>query len=174
MVLIEHAVAPEQPDAPILTNSGQDIVISWVAPDDNGHAITSYTILLQHSDGSSYSEDLVNCDGTDSTIVSAAACTVPLSILTAAPYNLVAGDSIHAKIIASNIKGASIESDTGSGALIITVPDAPININEDEVERTSSTLGISWSIGSSGGRRLSTSEHGYSSIIDYRDRKSVV
>lgn len=39
---ILHAIPPETPDAPITTNSGQDIVVSWSAPIENGSPITSY------------------------------------------------------------------------------------------------------------------------------------
>jgi hypothetical protein len=79
--------------------------------------------------------------------------------LTSAPYSLQFGDSVIAKVIATNSKGSSTESSTGSGATIITVPDAPISLLEDTSQRTISDLGITWSDGASDGG---------SPIIDYR------
>lgn len=39
-----HALVPETPDAPTTANSGQDIIITWTAPSDNGSALLSYQI----------------------------------------------------------------------------------------------------------------------------------
>lgn len=61
-LVILHALAPEQPVAPTTQNSGQDIIISWTAPNDRGSAISSYTITILQKDGN-YSEELNTCDG---------------------------------------------------------------------------------------------------------------
>jgi hypothetical protein len=66
---ILHAIPPATPGAPTTTNSGTDVVIDWSEPDNNGAAITSYTVLIEQSDGS-FTADGVNCDGSDSSIVS--------------------------------------------------------------------------------------------------------
>ena len=47
------------------------------------------------------------------------------------PFNFDWGQSIYAKIIASNAYGDSAESDVGNGAILMTKPDAPINLAED-------------------------------------------
>jgi hypothetical protein len=47
----------------------QNIMISWNEPDNNGSPITSYTILIRGSDPNFFATDLINCDGTDSTII---------------------------------------------------------------------------------------------------------
>jgi hypothetical protein len=47
-------------------------------------------------------------------------------------------------VIAINIYGESQESDEGNGAVITTNPDAPVNLLEDETQRTKSTLAITW------------------------------
>jgi len=39
------------------------IKISWVAPSENYNTITAYKIEIEKSDGSAFSEDLTNCDG---------------------------------------------------------------------------------------------------------------
>lgn len=64
-----HALVPEQPDAPTLTNSATDVLIQWTAPVDNGDTIISYTIVVRQSDGVTYTEDTVDCNGSDSTII---------------------------------------------------------------------------------------------------------
>jgi hypothetical protein len=44
---------------------------------------------------------------------------IPSAILEAAPYSLTFGDIVFAKVIATNVKGDSPESDEGYGATII-------------------------------------------------------
>ena len=84
---------------------------------------------------------------------------MPLSALTASPYSLSLGASIAVKITATNIKGTSIESTFGSGATVITSPDAPVNLAEDTSQRTSTTLGVTWNAGTSNGGSV---------VLDYR------
>jgi hypothetical protein len=50
LVLIFHAIPPQQPSAPTTINDNQNIIISWSAPNENGSVITSYTILFEQSD----------------------------------------------------------------------------------------------------------------------------
>ena len=156
---ILHAIAPEVPGTPTTTNSGTNIVIDWSAPTDNGSVITSYTILILQSDGLTYTEDSVNCDGLDSTIILATQCTIPLSVLTSAPYSLSLTTSVQAKVAATNVKNTSLLSSAGNGATIITTPDAPISLSENTAQRTASTLGLTWTEGNA---------NGGSAIIDYR------
>jgi hypothetical protein len=82
------------------------VVIDWTAPADNGSVITSYTILIAQSDGA-FSEETTNCDGSNASIISSTQCTVPLSVLTTAPYSLSLGNNVNAKVIATNVKGDS-------------------------------------------------------------------
>jgi hypothetical protein len=56
--------------------------------------------------------------------------------LKAAPFELPWGASVYAKLKANNIKGESLESDAGNGAIIKTQPDAPINLAEDPLIRS--------------------------------------
>jgi len=86
-------------------------------------------------------------------------CTIPVSIFRASPYSLAWGSSITAKVIATNLYGDSAESTEGNGAVITTTPDAPTTLAENTSQRTKSTLGLTWSAGSS---------NGGASIIDYR------
>jgi hypothetical protein len=158
-ITILHALIPEIPVAPTTQNSGQDITISWTAPSDNGAEITSYLVTIRHSDGVTFSEDSVACDASLSSIILATSCDVPLSTLTSAPYNLLFGDSVYAKVVATNVKGSTVGSLEGNSAIIITKPDSPINLVEDLSQRTSSALGLVWEAGVSDGGSV---------IIDYR------
>ena len=69
----------------------------------------------------------------------------------ASPFNIFGGDSIYAKVSASNIIGDSAQSTEGNGATYTTIPDAPINIAEDTSLRTKTDIGFIWSEGASNG-----------------------
>ena len=79
--------------------------------------------------------------------------------MTTIPFSLSLGDSVHAKLIAINIKGSSIESGSGNGATIITKPGVPLLLAEVTDQRTKSTLGLTWNAGASDGGSV---------VIDYR------
>jgi hypothetical protein len=51
--------------------------------------------------------------------------------LTSAPYNVDGGDSIFAKVSATNFYGESDQSIEGNGAYYIRAPDAPVSLAED-------------------------------------------
>lgn len=101
----------------------------------------------------------MDCDGSYAPIAQNTECVIPLSTLTASPFALTAGEEVFAKIVATNVKGDSDDSLDGNGAVIITLPDAPINLAEDITQRTVSDLAVTWNSGASDGG---------STIIDYR------
>jgi hypothetical protein len=55
--------------------------------------------------------------------------------------------------------GSSAASNLGNGAVILTNPDSPANLREDETQRTSNSITIIWDEGSS---------NGGANILDYR------
>lgn len=67
---------------------------------------------------------------------------MPVSVLRQDPYLLEWGDSVVAKVIATNARGDSAESLEGNGATLMTNPDTPINFAEDMSLRTASTIGL--------------------------------
>ena len=66
---------------------------------------------------------------------------------------------VYVKITASNAYGASPESNVGSGAIIILVPDAPATLQEDPERTLHDTVGLSWTDGSYDGGDV---------VIDYQ------
>lgn len=125
--------------------------MDWQAPSEQGSPITAYRIYIRESDNTSFSLELVSCDGSTSDLIAATECSVPVRILRNAPFNLPWGSNIHAKLVATNIYGDSLESAVGNGALMITFPDAPLNFAEDLTKRTSSSLGFTWDEGALNG-----------------------
>lgn len=105
-------------------------MITWVPVDDGGSPWTAYTILIQESDGLTYTED-VSCDGSMTLIVMSLTCSVPVTNLKNAPYSLPWGAHVYAKVIATNIYGSAEASEAGNGAMITTNPDPPIDLTED-------------------------------------------
>lgn len=75
-----------------------DVVIDWTAPLSNGTPITGYNIYIKQSD-LVFSEELIDCDGSNSDIISSTQCTVPLSSLITSPYSLALGNDIFARLI---------------------------------------------------------------------------
>lgn len=65
----------------------------------------------------------------------------------AEPFVLDWGERIWSKIVATNVKGDSEESDPGTGAVIISNPDPPVNLVENYSQRSASTLGFTWEDG---------------------------
>lgn len=55
-------------------------------------------------------------------------CSVYLDELYDVPFELVQGDSVYAKVIATNLIGDSEESSPGNGAIVVTVPDAAVDL----------------------------------------------
>ena len=95
----------------------ENVVITWTAPFNNGSPIIGYRITIRQADGI-FTEDATDCDASIASIVDSRTCAVPLATLTAAPYSLLFGDSIFAKVVAMNYYGESQESEEGNGAII--------------------------------------------------------
>jgi hypothetical protein len=84
---------------------------------------------------------------------------MPLSVLYVAPFNMVLGDHIYAKINAINSYGDSLASVPGDGAAVVFLPDSPVNLANNAAITSATTVGLSWSNGISNGGRP---------ILDYK------
>lgn len=126
-VSILAAETPIKPNEPTTSISGSNVLISWDWPNNRGSPITSYTITIRHSDSLTFTAS-AECDGTQNSVVLNRECQVAIATLRTAPYNLPWGSSVFVKLSATNLYGASEESNAGNGAVILTNPDAPINV----------------------------------------------
>jgi hypothetical protein len=144
------------PSTPSTSISGTNVIVIFDAT-ANGSYVTSYKIYLQTS--SSTWELETNCDGSNSSVISAKSCTIPFSVLLAPPFNLAGEASVYAKITATNAIGQSAESSAGNGATLPTasVPSAPQSLTMDS--QSTSSVGFTWSAPSS---------NGGSAVLDYR------
>jgi hypothetical protein len=123
-----------------------------------GAEILGYRVYIRQLD-LTYSEQLEYCDGSNLQSLTTQECTVPLSVLTASPYDLNLGNAVYVTVIAYNMYGDSETSPVGSGAVIQLVPDSPKNL-QDLLDVTNSfRVGLSWEDGDSDGG---------SPVIDYR------
>ena len=61
------------------------------------------------------------------------------------------GSSIYASVSATNIYGTSSFSTAGNGAVIVTVPDAPVSLSNNGLVTTTNRIGIVWEPGYSDG-----------------------
>lgn len=86
---ITASTLPGVPGTPTTANSGTDVIIDWTAPSSTGGtgiSLTAYIISIKGSDGATYYQDTVDCDGTSNTIITNTICTIPMSTLTSAPF----------------------------------------------------------------------------------------
>jgi hypothetical protein len=100
-------VAPSVPAAPKTAISGtKNVLITWVAPAQGSTPITGYSVAIRQSDGVTYTA-YSGCTGT------AISCEVAITVLKAPPYNLLAGSSVDAQVIATSLIGSSAYSAGG-------------------------------------------------------------
>jgi hypothetical protein len=98
-------------------------------------------------DGISYTEDELNCDGSVSSIISQKYCIVPVATFKDLPFELDWNTGVYANVQAFNAYGNSATSLTGNGATLVTIPDAPINLQNDASVTTATQIGINWEDG---------------------------
>jgi hypothetical protein len=108
---ITAATIPTATSEPALSIVGTGVEISWTEPSDTGGdgiPIVAYKIELLLTDGT-YKEDLVDCDGTDSTIVSTLSCSIPMATLTSTDailgFSYAQADEVAARVTATNAIG---------------------------------------------------------------------
>lgn len=118
----------------------------------------SYTVSFRHDDEETFSEDTNICDGSQQATMDSRTCTIASSRFTEEPYNLAWGSSIYAKVYATNIKGVSIESLSGNGAIILRIPDVPVSLSNVPEITSATTIGLVW---------LDGADNGGTAIIDY-------
>lgn len=142
--------------------NGPAVDIDWTEPYDNGSPIFGYIITIRQSNNVTFETETTSCDGSNPSIVASKHCSVPISTLKAASFELTWGASVFAKVVAINFYGESVVSDAGNGAIILTYPDFPVNLAEKYELRAATTLAITWEAGTF------DVKDGGSPVIDYR------
>lgn len=121
------------------------VKITWVQPYSNSEPILDYQILIRRHDLSTFTEDLVNCNGAVDPAKTALSCFVPLSVLRAIPYSLQFNELVVAKARARNAWGYGAYSEINtSGAFIQTEPVAPASPVLDIVTSTLNKIKVDW------------------------------
>lgn len=70
------AFKPDPPLTITTTNTNELVTVDWNSPINNGYIIHAYRFFFLESDGTTYTEELVECNGSDSTIVSSRQCQI--------------------------------------------------------------------------------------------------
>jgi hypothetical protein len=152
------AQIPDVPQAPATRVVGNNVAISWSAPNSQGSPLIRYVIEIEQNDGG-FSIEENNCDGNQPDILDARECLVPISILIDSVYQLPWGSEVKAKVSAFNSFGGSEFSEVGGGAFIYTNPDAPVGLAEVIANRTPTSISIVWTAGPA---------NGGTEVLDYR------
>ena len=145
------AQVPDAPSAPITAINSDLVTITWTIPFDGSTPVTGYIIKIRQSDGITFTEDITDCNGLESQIITSMSCSVPITTLKASPYSLPWGASVYAIVSAINIVGTSAASAEGNGAVILTNPDAPTSLANDATVTLSTQVGLTWSDGAANG-----------------------
>jgi len=135
--------APDKPGAPTTAPSGLYVLIDWNLPTENHYSVTEYLLEILASDASYYT-DLTYCDGANPTVVSNSECSIPMTVLTASPFNLAVDDEVKARVTAYNERGWSdVSDDTATGTTISTIPSQMAAITRNALTSTSQVV-IDW------------------------------
>lgn len=141
---------PDSPTNIITTNFNDEVIITWDEAISNGLPITAYSIHIQMSTFA-FTQELMYCNGGLAQTVSTRTCQLPLSVLESSPFNLIEGDHVYVKIIASNVYGDSWYSTVGNGASIWVVPDAPLFLTNNVEITNAYEIGLLWQEGINNG-----------------------
>jgi len=136
------------------------VKIEFTVPYDNSSPVDYYFIEISNKAGTTWTEDTTNCNGQSQTIIDQLYCIVPMSVLTANPYDYVFQDTVIVRISAHNTYGFGDASDpNGSGGAIRQLPD--IMPSPTLVSKTETEAEVQWST-------LTAPNNGDSDIIEYQ------
>lgn len=107
---ITAATVPSKPAIPVTSLNGDStkVVINWALPTDlGGLSIDGYKVEVKTST-TTFAKDLTDCDAeSDSLIIQATSCSIPITTLRASPFDLGDGASVEARVVAFNTIGDS-------------------------------------------------------------------
>jgi hypothetical protein len=130
--------------------------------------ITSYQLLLEtSSDGFVEQPDL--CDGSDQETIDNSYCTILMSEFWSEPFNLVLGDTIKAKVIAVNERGASMISTENSATVNVQTVPSQMTSPTRGADTTAFQVELDWQAPNNGGSAIISYE-----LVDITDSSNVV
>ena len=154
------ATAPSQIISAVTSNQTTNIFISWTPPSSNGSPIIAYRIKIRQSNGTML-ENTIDCNGTNSNIISNSSCSIPMTSLINSPYSLTLGSIVIVTVEALNLVGYSPASvPNSSGGQIKTAPLAPTSppINGSSTSKTQIQVDLT---------ALTSTQTGNSDIMSY-------
>jgi hypothetical protein len=122
------------------------VLIVWGPPYDGGSVIIRFNVFIKQANSENYLEEVDNCDGLSTS------CEVPISVLLASPYNYLGGQSVFAKVQATNIEGPSSLSAAGNGAVM--PPTVPATPAPPTVSILGNNVKINWTAPADGGSAI--------------------
>jgi hypothetical protein len=144
-----------------IDSSTGGVTISWSLPSNDGsETITGYEIVIGLKSGGLFSAETVSCDGTNAANLAARTCTIPMTTLTALPYELDFDTLVVVKAKAINSLGTSTSYSpvNTSGAKIRRIPSTMVI--PTMISYTETSISISWTA-------LTSPDNGNSDILAY-------
>jgi hypothetical protein len=86
-------------------------------------------------------------------------CVILVSTLKATPFELPWGDGVYVKVSAVNVVDEGDRSEAGNGAVIVTIPTAPLNLVELPEITNAIQIGLAWEY---------PADDGGPDVLDYR------
>ena len=150
---------PAQMDPPTLTLSNTYVVITWVAPNNRGSAITKYRVTFLDKADNTYKEVESFCGLSESSHTTGTTCAVPMAGFgTILGYSK--GELLKVKVQAYNVIGYSTPSNELTTGLVFQgVPESVTNLSAQSTARD--TVVITWDLISS------SPNNGYSPVTSY-------
>lgn len=141
-ITLKTAVAPYQMMAPStsIDEATGNVKIAWFQPADGSDPITKYSIEIMYKGQNVGEESASYCDGSQ---LATRTCIIPLSVLTASPFNYVFDDIVRVRATSTNSFGTGQWSTISTtGAKIRQVPSQMAM--PFMVSRTKATMTIRW------------------------------
>lgn len=142
-IIIQMQGVPDKMQPVQASTDGCQVLFRWNSPNSNGLAINDYVFKVASSQNVLYEIDACGSSFSES-------CTVQMSTLAAAPYNLVPGSTIYSTIQACNSVGCGQNSDYNQGVAMTGNPSAVQNLTYINSPSSVSSVVLSWSPASGG------------------------
>ena len=142
------ASEPVKPDSPTKTAASlSSISIAWIAPDDGGSDIISYTLKMN--------------EGTGSLVYNVIDSSIPAGTTTYTKSGLTTGDEYRFIVFAINAVDSSADSDPSTAIIVAVTPDAPSD--PSYLSSSETTMQFGWSSPVDAGR-----SNGGTTLLGYK------